>query len=83
MNEEVATFLNECDDYLTNEQLILSFINRKYEEFIDMELEGLYASWEVVFRRLGFTSIKSKSLCELAKDGISSHVLIALNALWL
>ena len=69
-DQELVTYFEESDNYYSDEQLVLDFIQDKDEETQDQE----FTSWEDAFKKLGFTEIKSKILGELAiANPYSSH----------
>ena len=69
-SKDLVTYLEESDNYYSNEQLVLDFLQDKEEEIEDQE----FFSWEDSFKKLGFTEIKSKILGELADaNPFSSH----------
>ena len=69
-SEDLVTYFKESDNYYSNEQLVLNFLQDKEEETHDQE----FTSWEEAFKKLGFTEIKSKILGELADENpFSSH----------
>lgn len=70
-SEELVEYLEENDNYYSNEQLVLDFLEKKEEEVKEDEE---FLSWEEAFKKLGFTEIKSKILGELADTNpFSSH----------
>ena len=70
-NEELVEFLEENDDYYSNEQMVLDFLEKKEEE---VHKDEEFLSWEDAFKKLGFTEIKSKILGELADaNPFSNH----------
>ena len=71
LNQEAIDFLsNDCDNYLTEEQWILEFLEMKEISLYDQE----YDSWEEAFKILGFTPLKAKLLGQLADvNPYSSH----------
>ena len=70
-DEELITFLVESDNYLSDEQLVLEFLEKKgEEEFYDEE----FTTWEEAFKKLGFTEVKAEILGDLADENpFSSH----------
>ena len=69
--EELATFLIESDNYYSDEQLILQFIEGKEQALLDIEE---FNTWDEAFQKLGFTQVKAKILSDLADENpFSSH----------
>ena len=69
LDQEVVGFLtDDCDNYLTDEQWILEFLEIKEEALTGEECD----SWEEAFKKLGFNPLKSELLGTLAEDNLYS-----------
>ena len=73
-DETLVEYLATCDDYLTPEQWILSFIEWK-QDLIQEDSAFESSIWEEKFQILGFTPTKASTLSDLVRSNpMSAHL---------